>query len=160
MFVGIALCDAGVGFYLGHRCVSFELMDGSLRLGRDGEKVVGQYLEGLRANGAKVFHDIQGQNFNLDHVVIARSGIYVIETKTYSKPESGRPVIVFNGQSLKINGLPENDKSITQVTAAANWLRSELKESTGKQFKTKPVVVFPGWFIESTSEAKIVMFGS
>jgi len=126
----------------------------SMRLGRDGEKAVGQYLEGLRVSGAKVFHDIQGQNFNLDHVVIASSGIYVIETKTYSKPETGRPVIVFNGESLNFNGFAENNKAIIQVTAAANWLKSELQQSTGKKFEAKPVVVFPGWFVEPTSEAK------
>jgi hypothetical protein len=126
----------------------------ALRLGRDGEKAVGQYLESLRANGAKVFHDIPGQNFNLDHVVIASSGIYVIETKTYSKPEKGRAVILFNGTSIRLNNLPENNKPIIQVSAAASWLKSLLQDSTGKQFVTKPVVVFPGWFIEPTSEAK------
>jgi len=126
----------------------------SLRLGRDGEKAVGQYLETLRESGAKIFHDIPGQNFNLDHVVIASSGIYVIETKTYSKPEKGRPVIIFDGQSIRLNNLPENNKPIIQVTAASSWLKSLLQESTGKKFDTKPVVVFPGWFIEPTSEAR------
>lgn len=53
-----------------------------LRLGRDGEKVVGQYLETLRETSAKVFHDIPAKGFNLTHVVTAKSGIYVIETKT------------------------------------------------------------------------------
>jgi len=126
----------------------------SLRLGRDGEKAVGQYLEGLRASGAKIFHDIPGQNFNLDHVVIASSGIYVIETKTYSKPEKGRAVIIFNGTGVRLNNLPENNKPIIQVTAAASWLKFLLQESTGKKFETKPVVVFPGWFVEPTSEAR------
>ena len=126
----------------------------ALRQGRDGEKAVGQYLELLRENGAKVFHDIPGGNFNLDHVVIATSGIYVIETKTYSKPERGRANIIFDGKSVRLNNLPKNDKPIIQVTAASSWLKSLLKESTGKQFETKPVVVFPGWFVEPTSEAR------
>lgn len=126
----------------------------SLRQGLEGEKAVGQYLEILREQGAKVFHDIPGQNFNLDHVVIAPSGIYVIETKTYSKPEKGRAVIIFNGTSVKLNNLPQNDKPIVQAIAASSWLKSLLQESTGKQFQTKPVVVFPGWYIEPTSEAK------
>lgn len=147
MFVGMSI-------YTLPKIIKIKKQLKSLRLGRDGEKAVGQYLEGLRVSGAKVFHDIQGQNFNLDHVVIAPSGIYVIETKTYSKREKGRPVIVFNGKSLRLNNLPENDKPIIQVTAAASWLKSMLKESTGKQFETKPVVVFPGWFVEPTSEAK------
>jgi hypothetical protein len=126
----------------------------SLKLGRDGEKVVGQYLEVLREQGAKVFHDIPGENFNLDHVVIASSGIYVIETKTYSKPDTGRASIIFDGNSVRLNNLPENNKPIIQVTAAASWLKTLLKDSAGGQFETKPVVVFPGWYVESTSEAK------
>jgi hypothetical protein len=40
-----------------------------LRLGRDGERSVGQLLEGLRVNGAQVFHDLPGNGFNVDHVV-------------------------------------------------------------------------------------------
>jgi hypothetical protein len=125
-----------------------------LRQGRDGEKAVGQYLELLREQGAKVFHDIPGQNFNLDHVVIVHSGIYVIETKTYSKPENGRAVIIFDGLSVELNNLPKNNKPIIQVIAASSWLKTLLKDSTGRQFEIKPVVVFPGWYVEPTSEAK------
>lgn len=126
----------------------------ALRLGRDGEKAIGQYLEGLRESGAKVLHDIPGENFNLDHVVICSSGIYVIETKTYSKPEKGRAVIVFNGETVRLNNKPENDKPIIQVAAASTWLKALLKDSTGRLFEIKPVVVFPGWYVESTSEAR------
>lgn len=125
-----------------------------LRQGRNGEKVVGQYLELLRETGAKIFHDIPGDNFNLDHVVISSSGIYVIETKTYSKPDNGMPRIVFNGTSLSYCGVKDNNKPITQVKAASHWLKGLLKESTGKTYTVKPVVVFPGWFVEPTSEAK------
>ncbi|SHN92742.1 hypothetical protein BHECKSOX_1332, partial [Bathymodiolus heckerae thiotrophic gill symbiont] len=50
--------------------------------------------------------------------------------------------------------LPKNDKPIIQVTAASSWLKGLLKDSTGRQFETKPVVVFPGWYVEPTSEAK------
>lgn len=126
----------------------------NLRLGRDGEKAVGQHLESLRESSAKVFHDIPAQTFNLDHVVIAKSGIYVIETKTYSKPESGAPKIIFDGQKLKLNTGITTDKPVIQVQAACSWLGELLKQSTGRSFPVKPVIVFPGWFIEPTSEAK------
>lgn len=126
----------------------------NLRLGRDGEKAVGQHLESLRESSAKVFHDIPASNFNLDHVVIAKSGIYVIETKTYSKPESGPPKIIFDGTTLKLNTGVTTDKPVIQVQAACGWLSDLLKQSTGKSFPVKPVIVFPGWFIEPTSEAK------
>ncbi len=57
----------------------------ALRQGRDGERVVGQNLEELRADGARVFHDVPADGFNLDHVLVMSQGISVIETKTWSK---------------------------------------------------------------------------
>lgn len=125
-----------------------------LRQGRDGEKAVGQYLESLREAGAKVFHDIPAETFNLDHVVISSSGIYVIETKTYSKPSAGRAIVLYDGSSVQLNQKSITDKPIVQVRAAANWLQALLQESTGRRYKIKPVVVFPGWYVEPTSEAK------
>ena len=126
----------------------------TLRQGRDGEKAVGQYLELLRENGAKIFHDIPAKGFNLDHVVICKSGVYVIETKTFSKPDKGEAKILFNGEAIFLNGKIENNKPVVQVKAAANWLKDLINESTGRKFAIKPVVVFPGWYIEPTSEAK------
>lgn len=125
-----------------------------LKQGRDGEKAVGQYLENLREFSAKIFHDIPAKDFNIDHVVIAKSGIYVIETKTYSKPDSGAPNVIFDGTSLRFNTGFSTEKPLVQVAASSNWLRQLIKETTGKSFAIKPVIVFPGWYIEPTSDAK------
>jgi hypothetical protein len=50
-----------------------------LRWGRDDERAVGQFLEGHRVNGARVFHDIPGEGFNIDHAVLTTHGFYAIE---------------------------------------------------------------------------------
>jgi hypothetical protein len=42
----------------------------SLRLAAEDEKAVGQFLEGLRERGYRVFHDVVGDGFNVDHVRI------------------------------------------------------------------------------------------
>lgn len=125
-----------------------------LRQGRDGEKAVGQYLEHLRELGYKVFHDIPGDGFNLDHVIIGKSGVYVIETKTYSKPDKGQTRIIYTGDTLIYQNGIKDDKPLVQVKAAANWLKQVIQESTGKNFDVKKVVLFPGWFIEPTVEAR------
>ncbi len=125
-----------------------------LKQGRDGEKVVGQYLELLREQGVKVFHDVPGDNFNLDHVLVAPSGVYVVETKTYSKPDKGDARIIYTGDSLIYHNGFKDDKPLVQVKAAANWLKQIIKESTGRDFNVREVVLFPGWFIESTAESK------
>ena len=118
-----------------------------LKLGRDGEKIVGEQLECMREQGAHVFHDVPGEDFNLDHVVISTHGIYAIETKTRSKPSSKARVVV-DGDSLTVAGYAPDRNPIEQVTAAARWLEKRLQASTGKRFFVRGVVVLPGWFVE------------
>jgi hypothetical protein len=43
--------------------------DDNLRAGYDAELAVGQELDKLMREGAWVFHDVPGENFNIDHVV-------------------------------------------------------------------------------------------
>ena len=104
--------------------------------------------------GHRIFHDLLGDNFNIDHVIISTKGIYVIETKTYSKPVKGESKISFDGEKLTINKLGFQTKPITQVKAATKWLKGILLESTGKEFYFKPVILFPGWYVESTDQGK------
>jgi Nuclease-related domain len=118
-----------------------------LKQGRDGERAVGQFLERLRDGGGQVFHDVPGEGFNLDHVVISSHGIYVIETKTLSKPWPGAKIVV-EGDALSVAGQVPDRNPIKQVTAVSRWLENELKKSTGKRFFVRGVVVFPGWFVE------------
>lgn len=126
----------------------------SLRLGLQGEKAVGQYLEHLRESGARIFHDVPGNGFNLDHVVIHASGVYVVETKTMSKPSKGEARLIYDGQTVSNGKFKPDRNPIIQVRAAQKWLFDILKESTGKEFPIRPVVVYPGWFIEPTAESK------
>lgn len=120
-----------------------------IRQGLDGEKAVGQYLDRLKENGAKVLHDIPGDRFNIDHVVINDRGIFVIETKTLSKPEKGEAKLQVIDNKIYSMGKELNRNPITQSKAGAKWIETILRESTGKSFSTHPVVLFPGWFIEN-----------
>lgn len=121
-----------------------------LKLGRDGERVVGEYLEKLREDGAIVFHDIVGEKFNIDHVILSSKGIYVIETKTYSKPRNGK--VQYDGEHLVITGLGSKGDILEQVRAECSWLRNMLHESTGKYYIIRPVILFPGWWVDADNE--------
>ncbi len=125
-------------------------MKRQLTLGRDGEQVVGQCLEELRAKGYRVLHDIVVKDFNIDHVVIAPTGIFTIETKTVSKPLRGETVISFDGEKTLINGMKPDRDPLIQARSQASWIRDFLKSSLGRTFPVRPVVVFPGWFVKGT----------
>ncbi len=128
-----------------------------LRLGRDGERIVGQALEELREQRYAIFHDIVGTDFNIDHVVVSPHGIFAIETKTYSKPTKGNSIVAFDGEKITLPGRRPDSKPIRQSIANANWLRNDvLLVSTGKLFPIIPVVVFPGWWVEETGKKEHV----
>lgn len=120
----------------------------ALRQAEEGEKAVGQHLEGLRSQGYAVFHDLMGEGFNVDHVIIGPAGVFTIETKTWSKPAKGSSKITFNGETLLAAGREPDRNPVIQAKAQASWLQRLLAESTGKAYPVRPVVLFPGWFIE------------
>jgi hypothetical protein len=43
---------------------------------------------------------------------------------------------------------------LVQARAQAHWLRALLNESTGRRIKVRPVVVFPGWYVEAAPGAQ------
>ncbi len=124
----------------------------ALKQGRDGEKAVGQYLESFREQGMKIHHDIIGDGFNIDHILISTKGVYLIETKTYSKPLKGKTEIEFDGLDFYHNGVKYRDNIQIQVAAGSTWLRDIIEELTVKRVDVKPVVVFPGWFVKMTNK--------
>lgn len=129
--------------------------------GLEAEKSVGQYLEQFRAQGYQIFHDIPGESggkkFNIDHVIIGPKGIFTIETKYARKPERGQTKISYDGKQIAINGRKVDPKRdpVVQAKAQSRDLCSLLKESTGKAFFVKPVVVYPGWYVPDLFNADV-----
>lgn len=122
----------------------------NLRLGREGERVVGQMLEPLREKGYRVFHDIPGDGFNIDHALVGPAGIFAIETKTRSKPMRGSSKIVYDGHAIRIEDGPSFQKPLKQARAQAQWLANLLNDGRTATFAVRPVVVFPEWYVESS----------
>lgn len=118
-----------------------------IKQGRDGERVVAQYLEWFRTAGFFVFHDVPNGDANVDHVLIGPQGVFTIETKTLSKPRRGECKVTVAAGVIRANGLALDRNPLVQAKAQAGWLRSFLAES---RFDARvwPVVVFPGWFVE------------
>jgi hypothetical protein len=137
--------------WLAWRLVGVRARIRKLKLGRDGERAVGQFLDGLREGGARIFHDVPAEGFNLDHVVISTHGVYVVETKTITKPAPDARVI-YDGERVTVAGFQPDRDPVTQASAEATWLRRLLQQSTGREFPVRGVVVYPRWWIEQTNK--------
>ncbi len=121
-----------------------------LRLARDGERAVAEVLERMRESGYRVFHDIVGPRFNVDHLLVGRHGLYVIETKTRSKPMTGPAEIEYDGESVRVGPFTPDRHPIDQAAALARWITDLVKASAGRDCFVRPVVVYPGWYVKDT----------
>lgn len=84
-------------------------------------------------------------------MLVGPAGIFAIETKTWSKPARGAARVQFDGEKLKVGAFEPDRDPVIQAKSQAAWLKSVLSESTGRQLEVRPVIVFPGWFIENSA---------
>ena len=153
---GLTLFTIVVGLCCYYQLKQLDKIYANKKLGSEGEKEVGQTLNDLMKKGYAVFHDIVSRQpkFNIDHVVVSEHGIYAVETKKRSKRPTKSPQdqkVVFDGQSIVVDGSQPDRQPIEQVNANAKWLSENLLNSTGKIFTVKPVVLYPGWYVSNTS---------
>ncbi|MFG0330044.1 MAG: nuclease-related domain-containing protein [Phycisphaerales bacterium] len=126
-------------------------------LGADGEKLVAEALEELRRDGYHIFHDIPGHRGNIDHILVGPAGVFVVETKTRSKPADHDATIRVYGASVSIDNGPSDQTPIAQALAAASEVRTLLYEETGLKPPVRAVVLFPGWFIDGWADEAWVL---
>ena len=126
---------------------------GHLRLGLAGERAVAELLELTAHDGFWVVHDLRGEGFNVDHVIVGTQGVFTIETKTLSKPSVGDARVRFDGATLTVESHSLDRDPLVQARAQASWVRRTLEELTGRSYPVQPVVVFPGWYVERTPSA-------
>jgi hypothetical protein len=131
------------------------------RLGYRGERAVGEELNHLMLDGCRVFHDYPlSKNWNLDHVVVAPSGVYAIETKTRSKQKSESEQadyeVVYDGICLQFpNGY--DSKSPAQAGDQAERLSQILSDDLEETVKVKAILTLPGWYITCKGAGEVTV---
>lgn len=148
----VTILAVGVALFAVYRFRQAGRRVAALKLGRDGEKVVAQYLEASRPPDWRLFNDIPGDGFNVDHVLIAPQGVFAIETKTISKPIGRQASVVYDGVTVSVDGHRPDRDPIPQARAERDWVRNALLETTGRHVPVRAVVVFPGWYVEQTKK--------
>ncbi len=145
-----------------------------LRLGYDGERYVGEELNGLMARGYRVFHDFQvdwkpgGTVCNIDHVAVGPEGVFAVETKTRRKrladvgtgkarnPDREHEVI-YDGRTLRYPDW-ESSEQLAQAARAADDLSKWLTGTAAVPVPVTPVLVIPGWWVERKGKGRVVVF--
>ena len=123
-----------------------------LRLGRDGERIVGQELEKLREHGYRVYHDFLGEKGNIDHIVVGPTGVFTIETKSISRPRTPHARIGYDGNVVTISGCKLDRDPIVQAKAERDEIRNFIQKYANRDAPVRAAVVFVGWHTERQPE--------
>jgi hypothetical protein len=143
------LTSIAAAIVIGFSLVKIRTIRGKIRdyrLGRDGERAVAEILDDLRPMGCGVLHDVAGEGFNVDHVVVSTHGIFAIETKTPRKAKGDR--IRVEAGRLMVGTASWGEHPIHQAIESGKWLGELLKASTGREMAVRPVLVFPDWMVD------------
>lgn len=158
--VGIAAGIIAIG-WMSVRLLRHSRRLDRMRIGVDAEMFVGQELDQLMRSGAAVFHDIPADKFNIDHLVIARSGVFAVETKGRAKPIRGQgskdASVVFDGSALRFPSWSEVE-SISQSTRQARWTAEWLSSAVGEPVDVTPVLAIPGWWIDRRGPSPVLIY--
>jgi hypothetical protein len=132
-----------------------------LRTGLRGERAVAEEMQPAVRAGYFLFHDIPtNADCNIDHAIVGKGGVFVIETKARSKPESndGKSMeAIVDGKRIRFTGGGVESKAMNQAEALANWLSDSLSRSTGTRVDVRPVVALPGWFVRQSEPSNVLV---
>ena len=129
---------------------------------RDGlaaELAVAQSLTRLVGQDAFVFHDFPADKFNIDHIVVGRSAVFAVETKSRRKPAATGKAsarVHYDGSRLTFPGHVET-KPVEQAAYQAKWLQTFLASGVGEPVRVVPVLSLPGWYVDGTSKRPDVL---
>lgn len=131
-------------------------------LGYLGERTVAEALSPLLREGYHVFHDLPAmagvRKFNIDHIAVGPTGVFVVETKTRRKGRARAGFkdheVTFDGQQL-IWPWGEDRHGLEQAEAEARWLNEWLQRMTGLQIAATPILALPGWYVKATARGTV-----
>jgi hypothetical protein len=120
-----------------------------------GERIVAEELESLKLKGCRVFHDMPCEGtkpFNIDHIVIASTGVFAIETKAHRKPKdnTAEKIRVINGRLIA--PWKKAQDNLDQAQRQAVWLSDWLERMIGEPMPVQGVLILLGWFVTPVRE--------
>ena len=155
IYITIALGVFGYGLrdYIRNLHARDNIRDGLLA-----ERVTGMQLNRLIAQGCIVLHDLPGDGFNIDHVVIAPRGIYAVETKSFRKPRNASDdkrdpghQVSFDGNLLRFPDFATREP-LEQAKQQAQWLQRWLREALKQDIPVTPALSLPGWYVSQSDD--------
>lgn len=123
------------------------------------ELATAQELTPLYAKGCHIVHNVSGDGFDIDHVVIGPSCVWTIESKSRRKPTTGgkkAATVEVDGKTLRFPDWIET-RPLDQARAQARWLADYLRKRNGEAVEVRPVVSLFGWYVQRTAPSDVAV---
>ena len=124
------------------------------RKGLEGERLVGEVLNKLSNDQTYVFHDIPGDRFNVDHIIVSTRGVFVIETKHFDRSKCHE--FTFDGnmvyRQMKDGARFLCPKLLPQMDGEAKFIQNEIENRPEMKIPVIKVAVLIGCFIHTPAE--------
>ena len=126
------------------------------RKGLEGERLVGETLNRLSNESTFVFHDIPGNRFNVDHIIVSTRGIFVIETKHFNREVCNE---FFYDGSMIYRVMKDGrkfpcPKLLPQIDGEARFIEQEIEHRTEMKLPVVKVAILIGSYIGGTENFK------
>ncbi len=130
-------------------------------LGLRGERAVGEELNQLMMDSCYVFHDFPVEpDWNIGHIVVAPSGVYAIETRTFRRRRASAGLreyeVTFDGSALRFPRLTRSEP-VRQARRSAAALGRELSRVLAEPIEVKPILTLPGWRVVRRTETDLLV---
>lgn len=103
----------------------------------------------LRGLGYRVLQQLPADGGNIDYVVISDRGLFAITTVFRSLPLRGPKRAFFDGRAVSIANNPADESPVVLAKSRAMQLRRLILETADHDYPVRPVLLFPGWQVES-----------
>jgi hypothetical protein len=126
------------------------------------ELATAQELTPLYAKDFQIMHNVTGDGFDIDHVVIGPSCVWTIESKSRRKPKDGgkdAAKVMFDGKALRFPDWVET-RPVDQARAQARWLADYLRKRNGEAVEVRPVISLFGWYVERTAPSDVAVIST
>ena len=144
--ITLSVVTIGIFIYGFRKSVKLLRLMRNCRKGMEGERLVGEMLNKMSNDSVRVFHDVCGDCFNVDHLIISTRGIFTIETKHYDRKKGYK--FLYQNEKLLFNGRPCKT-ILNQMDGEASFISEKLESLCGRTYPIQKVAIIIGAYIEN-----------
>jgi hypothetical protein len=155
---GLAIFALVLMLFVGSRRLRMIGARNEMSLVYDSRVATRRVLDPLLKEDHYVFHDVVGEQFCIDHLVVGPKGVFAIQThaEPVTSLEQGLnvPIVTYNGRELLFpkgsdHGIAERARLNAQKLS--HWINGQAEE----QIAVRAIVSLPGWTVRRTSSEGI-----